>query len=203
MVQGKEIEAFENSRRKLLTRRGFSMRSAMLFSGLGFAGTAFAAPKFPSGTGFPAGEEITRSAEAIHQKVSFNATPARVYDALTDAKQFSRVVQLGIAMKSMAIENKPAEISREAGGAFSTFGGYVTGRQIELVPGQRIVQAWRAGSWDPGAYSIARFELSPEGAGTKLEFDHTGFPQGDAEHLLAGWNGNYWEPLAKYLAEKK
>jgi activator of HSP90 ATPase len=92
------------------------------------------------------------------------------------------------------------EIAREAGGAFSAFGGYVTGRQIELVSNERIVQAWRAGSWDPGSYSIARFELTEQGADTKLVFDHTGFPAGEAQHLAEGWKGNYWEPLAKFLA---
>jgi hypothetical protein len=93
----------------------------------------------------------------------------------------------------------PAEISREAGGAFSLFGGYITGRQIELVPNLRIVQAWRAGGWDPGHYSIAKFELVEQGSGTKIVFDHTGFPIGQAEHLAEGWKGNYWEPLEKFL----
>ena len=86
------------------------------------------------------------------------------------------------------------------GGAFSLFGGYVTGRQLELMPDERIVQAWRAGSWGPGLYSIARFELKEEGSGTKIIFDHRGFPDGTAQHLAEGWHGNYWEPLAKYLA---
>jgi activator of HSP90 ATPase len=80
------------------------------------------------------------------------------------------------------------------------FGGYITGRHIELAPNERIVQAWRAGGWEPGKYSIARFELREQGEQTKIVFDHTGFPNGDAEHLLEGWNTNYWEPLRKYLA---
>jgi activator of HSP90 ATPase len=95
---------------------------------------------------------------------------------------------------------KPTEIGREAGGGFSLFGGYVTGRQIELVPNERIVQAWRAGSWDPGIYSIAKFDLVEQGSGTKIIFHHTGFPEGQAGHLAAGWKGNYWEPLQKFLA---
>ncbi len=203
MLRRNETEDFLNSLSERLTRRKFSVQMATLFSGLGFAGTALASSKLARGDAFPADDEIIRSAEAIHMEVSFSAAPARVYDALTEAKQFNRVVQLSAAMQSMSISNKPVEISKEVGGAFSAFGGYVTGRQIELVAGQRIVQAWRAGSWAPGAYSIARFELSPQGAGTKLEFEHAGFPQGDAEHLLAGWKGNYWEPLAKVLAEAK
>jgi hypothetical protein len=37
------------------------------------------------------------------------------------------------------------------------------------------------------------------GGETKIKFDHTGFPKGQAEHLAEGWRGNYWEPLAKVL----
>jgi activator of HSP90 ATPase len=146
-------------------------------------------------------EEISRSAEAIHQEPVFKANRKRVYEALMDAKQFEKIVQLSAAMKSgMAPGAKLAEISREAGGAFSLFGGYVTGRQLELMPNERIVQAWRADGWDPGDYSIARFELVEQGTETKIIFDHTGFPRGKAEHLAEGWKINYWEPLGKFLS---
>jgi len=113
---------------------------------------------------------LSHSAEAIHQEVMFKAPAKRVYDALTDAAQFS------------------------------LFGGYVTGRQIELVPDQRIVQAWRAGSWQSGAYSIVRFELVDQGGTTKLIFDHAGFPAGTGDHLASGWKEHYWEPMQKFLA---
>ena len=183
------------------TRRDFAYFLATLFSGFGIAGSADAFPRRALPLALPSPEEISHSAEAIHQDVTFNATPARVYDALTDAKQFNRVVQLSAAAQSMAVPNTTVAISREPGGAFSAFGGHITGRQIELIPNQRIVQAWRAASWPVGAYSIARFDLSADGTATKLSFDHTGFPQGLADHLLAGWKGNYWEPLAKFLAQ--
>lgn len=45
-----------------------------------------------------------------------------------------------------------------------------------------------------------KFELNDDGSNTKLVFDHTGFPQGAAEHLAIGWKSHYWEPLQKYLA---
>ena len=97
-------------------------------------------------------------------------------------------------------EKSPTVISPEVGGAFSLFGGIILGRHVELVPDTRIVQAWRVAYWAPGIYSIARFELVEQGAGTKIVFDHTGFPKGDAEHLSSGWKAHYWEPLAKFLA---
>ncbi len=54
-------------------------------------------------------------------------------------------------------------------------------------------------TWDPGVYSIAKFELKEQGSETRLVFGHAGFPDGKAEHLAAGWKTNYWEPLHKYL----
>lgn len=147
-------------------------------------------------------DDISSACEVIHQEVAFKVSCKRVYDALTDAKQFNKVVMLSAAMQSgMAPAGKPVEVSSEAGGAFSAFGGHITGRHVELVPNERIVQAWRAGGWGPGLYSIARFELVELGPGTKLVFDHAGFPQGQAQHLAEGWKSNYWEPLEKYFAQ--
>jgi uncharacterized protein YndB with AHSA1/START domain len=167
-------------------------------------GVAAAAGVFALGsTGAWAGaeEEVSRTAESIHMEPVFKASRKRVYEALTETKQFDKVIHLSAAMKSgMAPDAKPTEISREAGGAFALFGGYIFGRHLELVPNERIVQAWRVGSWDPGIYSIARFELVEQGGGTKIVFDHGAFPKGDGEHLAAGWKMNYWEPLEKFLA---
>ena len=173
------------------TRRQAIFGAAMAFGGLTLGSTKVWAE---------AEDEISHTAESIHQEASFKANRKRVYETLTDSSQFDKVIQISGVMQAMHLGGKPAEISREVGGAFTLFGGYVTGRHVELVPGQRIVQAWRAGSWDPGVYSIAKFELVEQGSGTKIVFDHTGFPKGAAEHLASGWKEHYWEPLAKLLA---
>src|SRR4051812_25352014 len=111
----------------------------------------------------------------IHQERHFAAPPARVYRALIDAAEFSA-----------ATGGAPAEIGDLPGATFSAFGGQITGRQIELVPETRIVQAWRASAWPDGVYSVARFELEADESGTHVVFDHTGFPDGQGEHLAAG-----------------
>jgi activator of HSP90 ATPase len=164
-----------------LTRRAFAARLVALLPAARLARPAFGA--------MPAAQPrsgISRTAEAIHQEVDFRAGPALLYRALLDGKQFSALTG-GLT----------AEIAPEPGGAFALFGGQITGRVVELVSGERIVQAWRAESWDAGAWSIARFELGPRGSGTRLVLDHTGFPRGQAEHLLAGWRSHYWTALAK------
>jgi activator of HSP90 ATPase len=147
-----------------------------------------------------AGDGVSHSAESIHQEPSFKAPRQRVYGALTNPKQFDKVTELSGVMKSMSQMKKRTEISRQVGGTFILFGGYIVGRHIELVPNELIVQAWRTGGWDRGVYSIVRFDLTEQGAGTRIMFDHTGFPRGEGEHLAAGWQAHYWDPLEKFLA---
>jgi len=126
----------------------------------------------------------------------------RVYALLTDAHEFQKVVALSGAVASGKVKTDiPAKIGREAGAPFSIFGGFVGGRIIELVPDVRLVQAWRPQDWPPGVYSIVKFELTTQGAGTRLVFDQTGFPADDGEQLLQGWKMNYWQPMAKVLAQ--
>jgi activator of HSP90 ATPase len=128
------------------------------------------------------------SAKTIHQEVTFKADPKKVYDSLLDAKTFA------------AFTGAPATIDAKVGGAISGFGGMITGINVELVPGKRIVQAWRAGNWPEGIHSIVAFNLAPAGTGTKLTLDHSGAPDGSEEMLEGGWHKMYWEPLSKHLA---
>jgi activator of HSP90 ATPase len=125
---------------------------------------------------------------SIHQEVSIAASPDAIYTILTHAADFSAMTG-GMA----------ASIAPEAGGAFSLFDGYISGRNIELIPGKRLVQAWRAANWPEGQYSIIRFELTPNGAGATLVFDQIGHP--DAEHLTSGWSDRYWAPMKAMLAK--
>jgi activator of HSP90 ATPase len=122
----------------------------------------------------------------IEHEATLPAPRARVYEALTTAAEFSRMSG-----------GAPAELSAKAGDEFSLFGGMIQGRNVECVAGERLVQAWRAKTWDAGVYSIVRFELDEAGKGTKLRLVHSGFPDGQAEHLSKGWEANYLEPLKK------
>ena len=190
-----EQKGLDLNGRSAMSRRNFSMLACSCISTFGLAKLAF-------GRGSGPEDEITHSCETIHQTVVFKANRKRVYEALTNEKEFDKVVKLSAAMRTagMSLGNKPTQIAREVGGTFTLFGGHILGRHVELVPGERIVQAWRVATWEAGVFSIARFQLSEDGGNTKLVFDHTGFPNGQGEHLASGWKGNYWEPLAKVLA---
>lgn len=129
------------------------------------------------------------SRTSLHQEVDFHTSPQRVFDALINAKEFT------------AATGMMAAIDRSAGGAFSLFDGQIVGRNVELIPNSEIVQAWRATTWAPGVYSIVRFDLTPIDTGTHLVLTQTAFPDGEFDHLDAGWPVRYWKPLAEYLGE--
>jgi activator of HSP90 ATPase len=168
------------------TRRQVISGVAMAVGGLAASGTLRGTPR--QGAKEVPGAGIDKTRTSIHQEIDFKVGPQRIYEALLDDKQFS------------AFSRAPAEIDRVAGGAFSMFGGIIVGRNIELLPNQRIVQAWRPKYWDPGVYSVVKFELKGQGAETKIILDHTGFPEGLFSSLDSGWYERYWEPLKKYLA---
>jgi len=168
-----------------MTRRGFAIRITGFGSAVGLVAMRCAAH---------ASDEISHTAESIHQEVLVKASSRRIYEVLTDSTQFTKMTRFSPVMNAA-----PARIGRTVGESFTLFGGHIVGQQIELVPFRRIVQAWRVVDWDSGVYSIAKFDLMEQGPQTTIVFDHTGFPNGKADHLAEGWHLNYWRPLEKYL----
>jgi activator of HSP90 ATPase len=123
----------------------------------------------------------------IHQEATFAVAPERVYELLTNGAKFGDVT------------GKPGKGGGSEGAVFSLFGDWLEGRQIELVPNERVVQAWRFRDWDPGVYSIVRFTLTREASGTKLAVDHDAYPAAFHEHLSTNWRPFYFDPLAKHF----
>jgi activator of HSP90 ATPase len=175
------------------SRREFAKRAAASAVAVSVPSSLLHASQVPDDRG------ISHTAASIHQEATFKASPARVYAALTEAKEFDKVFALSDASKTMKLADNPSVIGKEPGGAFALFGGYITGRQLELVTNTRLVQAWRSASWKPGAYSIVTWTFTAAGKGTTLSMDHGGFPGGEAPSLAEGWHKNYFTPLMKYL----
>jgi activator of HSP90 ATPase len=164
-----------------LTRRNLISGAALALVGIRpnslFAGSQQAAPSSSS--------NATRT--SLHQEIDLKATPARIYSVLLDSKQFT------------AFSHEPADIHGEPGGAFSMFGARILGRNVELVPNQRIVQAWRSAGWDLGTYSIVRFDFKEQGTQPRVVLNHTGFPAGAYDSLYSGWKSHYWDPLQLFF----
>jgi len=131
----------------------------------------------------------------IHQEIDFKETPQRLYQTLLSSKEFSACTKKSFN----SFSEMSANIDSTVGGTFSLFDGHIIGRILELVPNERIVEAWRVVDWPDGIYSVANFKFKQQGSGTHLIFDHIGFPQGLKEHLSIGWQQHYWDALHYYF----
>jgi len=131
--------------------------------------------------------------KTIKQKVRFKASPEAVYKVLADSTERTKATGL------------KADVSKKVGGAFSADNGRVTGVNVDLVPGQRIVQAWRRKDFPEGIYSMAAITLTPTpDGGTELVLTHRGVPKDLIPETEQTWREQYWSRIKAYLeAEKK
>jgi len=123
----------------------------------------------------------------ISQTESFEAAPIEIYNAFMDEKKHAEFTG-----SSAVIDNK-------VGGKFEVWDGYASGKNIELTPGKKIVQTWRANDWPEGVESEITLKLSEENGKTKLAFSQTGIPDEFADDVEQGWIDFYWQPLKEYL----
>src|SRR5262245_21005545 len=129
--------------------------------------------------------------KTIKQRVKFNAPPAIVYELLADSRKHS------------AVTGRKAAISRRIGGTFSTSGKDVSGVNVDLVPGQRIVQAWRHRRFAEGIFSMAAVTLTPTvDGGTALVLTHRGVPKDLIPETERAWHEQYWSRMKAYLASR-
>jgi activator of HSP90 ATPase len=123
----------------------------------------------------------------IHQTVTFKASPKEVYELLMDSK------------KHASLSGEKAKISQKVGGKFTAWRGHLSGFNLVLKPGQKIVQAWRATGWWPDHYSIAIFDISKYPKGAKLRFTQIGIPPNRYSGHYRGWIETYWTPMKEIL----
>lgn len=128
---------------------------------------------------------------AIRQTVTFKATPDVVYGLLMSSKGHS------------AVTGEKAVVDPGIGGKTSAYGGYISAKNIELVVGRRIVQAWRATDWPKGHWSTVEWTLVPTGkGGCKMVFVHSDVPADQVASIRDGWVEYYWDPIKAYLKEQ-
>jgi activator of HSP90 ATPase len=124
----------------------------------------------------------------IKQKVVIPATPEQVYEAFVDAKKHS------------AFTGSKATCNPKVGGKFTAWDGYISGKNVELEKGKKIVQEWITTDW-PQGYLPSRLELTFKRikSGTEILMVQSNVPEEQANELAEGWNEFYWRPLKEYF----
>jgi activator of HSP90 ATPase len=125
-----------------------------------------------------------------HLTAQFNAvTPERLYEIYVSGEEHARAT------------GQPAAIEAREGGAFSAYGGYLTGNFIRLEPGQLVVQFWRSKHFkDTDADAILSIAFrTNEYRQAETELVLTNVPNDMTRHDNSSWNQFYWEPFREYL----
>jgi uncharacterized protein YndB with AHSA1/START domain len=116
------------------------------------------------------------------------ASPDEVYLALTH----SGTLHLWTGDK--------VEMSTEPGSEFSLWDGSIVGKNLEFVPGKKIVQEWYFGEQEEK--SIVTMILHPDKKGTSVELRHSNIPDGEYEDIVDGWNTVYFGDLRDFYEEE-
>jgi uncharacterized protein YndB with AHSA1/START domain len=119
------------------------------------------------------------------------APPAAIYDAWLNSRAHTDMTG-GKATQSPRI-----------GARVSAWDGYISGRNLELVPARRIVQSWRTTKFtaDDADSKIAVILQAVPG-GTRLTLRHSGVPDGHTSYEEGGWQKSYFEPMKAYFARQ-
>jgi uncharacterized protein YndB with AHSA1/START domain len=93
-----------------------------------------------------------------------------------------------------------ASMSDQIGTEVSAADGYISGRNLELVPGERIVQSWRTTEFtDDHEDSIITVTLEEVDGETLLTLIHSNVPDGQTSYQRGGWQEHYFEPMIEYF----
>src|SRR4030066_2313555 len=119
----------------------------------------------------------------IIQKVVIPASPEEVYDAFIDARKHSEFT------------GSEATCDPTVGGEFTAWDGYISGRNLELEKGKRIVQEWTTTEW-PEGYPPSKLELTFKKVkgGTEITMHHSKVPEEQTDEYKQGGKNNPWEP---------
>jgi uncharacterized protein YndB with AHSA1/START domain len=96
-----------------------------------------------------------------------------------------------------------ARMSGEIGAEVSAWDGYITGRNLELVPHERIVQSWRTTKFtDEHGDSIITVTLEGDDEGTLLTLVHSNVPEEQTSYEQRGWQEHYFEPMVEFFSKR-
>ena len=128
--------------------------------------------------------------KTIRQKAFIPADPSDIYNAFLDAR------------KHTEITGAAATCERRVGGKFSAWDGYISGTNLRLENGRRIIQRWKTSEW-PKGYKPSTLELAfkPKDGGTVIQLVQTNVPAAQVDSYKRGWFDYYWNPLKRYFGK--
>lgn len=128
--------------------------------------------------------------KTINQTITFNAAPVDIYEYLINPKKLTKIT------------GGKATNDQKEGGKFTAWDDYIQGKNIELVPGKKIVQKWTCADFPDSHMTDVKIELKKKGEKqTEMIFAQENVPDDFYDDISAGWNEFYWEPIKDYIED--
>jgi len=122
--------------------------------------------------------------KSLTQTREFKHSAHAVFEMFMDEKKHSDLL------------SDKCTINREPRGLFKC-GGFVEGRNIEIVKDRKIVQSWRGGDWPVGHFSKVVLDIQPAGDhACKVLLTHEMIPAANFDDINSGWDKFYWTKIA-------
>lgn len=124
----------------------------------------------------------------LSQTYHIAAPIEKVWQALVDSDQITQW------------SDAPAEMSTRLE-SFSLWDGEIHGKNLEVVPNEKLVQEWYGWDEQLGASRVV-ITLTTEGKETVLELTHTHIPDAEYEEVESGWRNFYLEPMIEWVESR-
>ena len=126
--------------------------------------------------------------ESITVTAVFNTNRQKIFQAWLNSR------------KHKEFTGSTAKASSEKGGKFMAWDGYISGKNLELDPFERILQSWRTTEFnenDPD--SIVEILFEEKNGKTTVTINHSNIPEGQGKEYKKGWIDFYFKPMKEYF----
>lgn len=128
--------------------------------------------------------------KTIKQTILFNASAPDLYEMLINARKLTKIT------------GGKATNTEKVNGKFSAWDDYISGINVELAPGEKIVQKWTCQDFPNEHFTDVTIELKKKSnKQTELVFTQTNVPDDLYDDISEGWNQFYWEPIRDYIED--
>lgn len=116
-----------------------------------------------------------------------NASPKTLYDAWLNSDDHTNMT------------GGKAIVSKEEGGEFNCWDGYISGKNITLIPNRNIIQSWRTTEFEENEPdSMIDVIFKEVEGGTEISIHHTELPPHGTQYE-EGWQESYFTPMNAYF----
>jgi len=112
-----------------------------------------------------------------------------VYNAWLNSEIHSKMTNFALAIASTTV-----------GDSFTAYNGYISGKNVDLVPFTKIIQTWRTTDFSEDEEdSLVEITLKDNGLNkTLITITHSNLPP-DGKKYEDGWKTHYFLPMKKYF----